>query len=246
MKYNPEKHHRKSTRLKNYDYSSNGAYFVTICVKNRECIFGEIKDGEIILSKIGEIVKNNWLEIKNNFENIDIDEFVIMPNHLHVIILINSEMPILNSNMVLGINKGLMNQTPALDSNIDLANNTSELDLNIDFVNKIEKLEQNDPYRRGLIHQTLNTNNTKKISYNKISNESNLMLNPKITLGKIIRYYKAKTTQMIKKNNIEYFQWQKNYHEWVIKNEKHLQGFRDYIYQNPLKWEIDSENPNKK
>ena len=109
MKYNPEKHHRKSTMLKNYDYSSNGAYFVTICVKNRECIFGDIKDGEINLSKIGEIVKNNWLEIKNNFENIDIDEFVIMPNHLHGIILINSEIPILNSNI------NLINKTEKLD-----------------------------------------------------------------------------------------------------------------------------------
>ncbi|MDR2968246.1 MAG: hypothetical protein LBV32_01425 [Tannerellaceae bacterium] len=64
-KYNPNIHHRRSIRLHGYDYSQEGLYFVTICVQNRECLFGEIMDGEMILNEIGRIVKN---EYQNNMD----------------------------------------------------------------------------------------------------------------------------------------------------------------------------------
>lgn len=101
MNYNPEIHHRKSIRLKGYDYSSNGAYFITICVKNRECLFGEIIKNKMNLSEIGKIAHKFWQEIANHFENVQIDNFVIMPNHVHGIIVINNvgvihELPLLH------------------------------------------------------------------------------------------------------------------------------------------------------
>jgi putative transposase len=83
MKFNPEKHHRQSTRLKNYDYSSLGAYFVTICVFQRECIFGEIINGEMILSNSGELTLEIWEGLPLRFPTIELDAFVIMPNHVH-------------------------------------------------------------------------------------------------------------------------------------------------------------------
>ncbi len=77
------KYRIKSARLKNYDYSQNGMYFVTICTKNREDYFGEIKDGEIILNEIGKVVDQFWREIPKHFLFVKLDEFVIMPNHIH-------------------------------------------------------------------------------------------------------------------------------------------------------------------
>lgn len=79
---------RQSIRLPDYDYSTEGVYFITICTKNRECLFGEIKNGAMELSKVGQVVRNYWLEIQKHFENVQLDEFVIMPNHLHGIIIL--------------------------------------------------------------------------------------------------------------------------------------------------------------
>jgi putative transposase len=90
MKYDPDIHHRRSIRLKNYDYSQQGMYFITLCTKNRDCIFGEINDEEIILNEYGIIVKKCWIEITDHYPFIEIDKFIIMPNHIHGIIIINN------------------------------------------------------------------------------------------------------------------------------------------------------------
>ena len=84
------RYHINSIRLKNYDYSSNGAYFITICTKDREYFFGEIKNGMIDLSKIGKIAKQFWQEIETIHNFIILDEWIIMPNHLHGIIFVQN------------------------------------------------------------------------------------------------------------------------------------------------------------
>lgn len=89
MNYNPEIHKRRSIRLKDYDYSSAGAYFVTICSWNRECLFGDISAGEMHLNEYGEILKRQWLHAVVVRANVELDEFQIMPNHLHGIIVLN-------------------------------------------------------------------------------------------------------------------------------------------------------------
>jgi len=81
-------HHRRSIRLKNYDYSQTGYYFVTICTRNRECILGHVVDGEMQLSKIGQLVQIVWNDLLKRFENLDLDRFTVMPNHIHGIIII--------------------------------------------------------------------------------------------------------------------------------------------------------------
>jgi REP element-mobilizing transposase RayT len=88
MKYDPYKHHRQSIRLKGYDYSKSGAYYVTICVQNRECLFGEIVKRKIILNDAGKMIYSKCIELSNRFFNIKMDEYVIMPNHFHGIIQI--------------------------------------------------------------------------------------------------------------------------------------------------------------
>ena len=84
--YNPNIHHRKSIRLKGYDYSQAGLYFITICVKDRDCFFGEIKNGKMLLNNFGKIANECWLEIPKHFPNTVLHEHIVMPNHVHGII----------------------------------------------------------------------------------------------------------------------------------------------------------------
>jgi REP element-mobilizing transposase RayT len=88
MKYDPDIHHRHSIRLREYDYSANGAYFVTICTQGRECLFGDIVEGQMNLNDAGRMVEEVWLKLPERFPQITLDERVIMPNHFHGIICI--------------------------------------------------------------------------------------------------------------------------------------------------------------
>lgn len=86
--YNPKIHHRKSIRLKEYDYTIPNWYYVTICTHNKENLFGSIINNKMELNKYGIIVNEEWLKTKEIRKNIDLDYYVIMPNHIHGIIII--------------------------------------------------------------------------------------------------------------------------------------------------------------
>lgn len=81
--------HRKPNRLKNFNYSSTGYYFVTICTEKRQEYFGNVFNNEMALNEYGRIINKFWLEIPKHFNNVELDEFQIMPNHIHLIIIIN-------------------------------------------------------------------------------------------------------------------------------------------------------------
>src|SRR4029078_8339293 len=89
--FDPQRQHRKSIRLKGYDYSSEGAYYVTIVTQGRKCLFGEIIEGEMHINEYGEIVQKWWHEIPIHFPNVELGAFVIMPNHIHGLIFITTE-----------------------------------------------------------------------------------------------------------------------------------------------------------
>jgi REP element-mobilizing transposase RayT len=89
MGYNPAFHHRRSIRLKGFDYSSSGAYFITLCVKNKSKVFGYIAGGKMILNAAGIAAHLCWQEIPLHYPFVTLDVFVIMPDHIHGIILIN-------------------------------------------------------------------------------------------------------------------------------------------------------------
>ena len=86
--YNSQIHRRRSVRLSGYDYSRSGLYFVTICVNNRACVFGEVVEHEMRLNKIGNIAKREWIMTPNHRPYVVLHDFVIMPNHIHGIIKI--------------------------------------------------------------------------------------------------------------------------------------------------------------
>jgi putative transposase len=86
MPYNPEIHHRHSIRLQGYDYSASGAYFITICTYQRQCLFGDVVNGMMELNSFGRLAQSCWQRSPHHFPQVDLDAFVIMPNHVHGIL----------------------------------------------------------------------------------------------------------------------------------------------------------------
>jgi REP element-mobilizing transposase RayT len=83
----PDKHNRRSIRLNGYDYAQPGAYFVTICTKGHACLFGHVVNGEMHLNEAGEISQRCWEDIPHHFPSVELDAFVIMPNHIHGVVI---------------------------------------------------------------------------------------------------------------------------------------------------------------
>ena len=177
MKGHSEEHYRRSIRLRGYDYSQMGAYFVTICTRDKKCLFGRIVDGKMVLNRFGEVARDEWNETANIRRNVELDEYVIMPNHLHGIIVISDS--------------------------------------------------------RGGTRPRASTVE----SFGKPIPSS---------LPTIVRGYKAAVTRRIgdlQKTRKRTPVWQRNYYEHIIRNEEDLRKAREYIINNPLKWELDKENP---
>jgi putative transposase len=88
MIYDPDKHHRRSIRLQGYDYSTPGAYFVTICVQHRICLFGQVVDDEIQMNDAGQMIQMCWEQLPHRFPALALDAFVVMPNHFHAVAIL--------------------------------------------------------------------------------------------------------------------------------------------------------------
>jgi len=144
-----QQYNRHTTRLQTWDYSQNGYYFVTICTQNRECIFGDIKNGKMILNDAGKIIDKWWLELSNKFDRVGLDVYQIMPNHFHGIIIIrrgfiyetrNHELLKSNHHM------GLINQTPTLGHIIRYFKAKTSFELHANGLN--QKIWQRNYYDR--------------------------------------------------------------------------------------------------
>jgi len=168
---------RKQLRLKDYDYAQEGAYFVTMCTRDRKIHFEEN-------SSLMGFIRTQWVELPEAFPNIYLDEFIIMPNHIHGIIFIEC---------------------------------------------------------RGLIYQILNV--PKGVMNHAPTEQWGLMCNSNVTLGKIIRHFKAKCTKLIRNQGYTEFQWQRGYYDRIIRNDIDLNKIRQYINNNPIKWDLDRNNP---
>ena len=91
MTLHPAIHHRRSLRLKGYDYRQAGAYFVTVCTHDRLCLFGDVVDGDMRLDEAGQAVADAWQDLPNHYRHVALDAFVVMPNHIHGIVFISPD-----------------------------------------------------------------------------------------------------------------------------------------------------------
>ncbi len=183
MKYDPDIHHRRSVRLKEFDYANPNGYYITINVRDMRCLFGEVVDGKMVLNRIGRIVENEWKRTEEIRKEVRLDEFVVMPNHMHSILVI------------------------------------------------IDKTQ----YRTGTAPVPLSPTKPTFEQFGKPTRNS---------IPTIIRSFKAATSRRIKKvynlNNLSV--WKRGYYEHVLRNERELERAREYIVNNPMKWEIDRFN----
>ena len=118
--YDPAIHHRRSIRLEGYDYSQAGAYFVTLCTQDRECLFGEIANGEMQLNDAGRMVCHWYLKLEHKFPDIRCDAFVCMPNHVHFIVVnVGADLRVRP-----GSDKGQTHRSAPTDSRVILGEHT--------------------------------------------------------------------------------------------------------------------------
>ncbi|MDX1995413.1 MAG: transposase [bacterium] len=181
---------RGSIRLADYDYAQNGAYFVTLCTNQREHLFGEVLEGVMRLSEFGQVVAECWDAIPNHFPHVECDAFVVMPNHLHGIIVI-VDAP----------------RTVKSTSNVPVG-----------------------AQHAAPLQPTNRSNSRPNVAPG--------------SLGAIVRSFKSAATKSI--NRLRQVKgapvWQRNYYEHIIRNDRELDAFRDYILSNPAQWEFDRDN----
>ena len=143
MSRDPKHYFRQSARLKNYDYSKGGAYFVTVTVDGEGEIFGNIVEGKIKLNKAGEIIEKVWMSLPKQFTNVKLDEFVIMPDHFHGIIIFENK------------KEGLMNQARTKEKNWILMKNKKDTlgEITRAFKAKATKLIHEDGFKEFKWHR---------------------------------------------------------------------------------------------
>jgi putative transposase len=265
-KYNSDKHHRKSIRLKGYDYSKAGLYFITICCYGRKCIFGEIINGEMVLNNAGKIAHQFWSEIPHHFPNVIIHEFVIMPNHTHGIIELvgaNHHSPQYEINNPKEIPKEETTKDEVNKNKTDevCKNKTDEVNKNkTDEVNKNKTDEvcknKTDEVCKNKTDEDNKTtkdevckNKTDEVNKNKTdevckNNPKKRFIprSPSKTIGSIVRGFKIGVTKWMRQNTNEQDVWQRNYHEHIIRNEQAYQRISNYIINNPKEWGNDTFN----
>ena len=211
-KYNPKIHHRKSIRLKGYDYSQAGFYFVTICCQHRACLFGGIVDGAMILNDAGKMVINEWLKLKKRFKNIELQEYVVMPNHFHGIVeIVGATLVVAQNNAttynVMGnIRKGQPQGIAPTDKTI------AHTDKTVDHTDKT-------------------VDHTDKTVGDMVGAFES------ITTVEYIRCVKNNHWQPFDGKL-----WQRNFWEHIIRNENEYRRITQYILDNPKKWAMDKLN----
>lgn len=205
---------RKSIRLPSYDYTSNGAYFITVCTSNREHSLGEIIDHEMKLSRIGEIVSEKWFDILDHNKHVDLGEFIVMPNHIHGIIWIVARPGVPEKEN--SINVGERPGVPEKENSINVKKRPGVPD----YLEREKRVCQGKPQQIE-IH---------KRKFGKPQSGS---------LSIIVNQFKGSVKCWCNKNNFKWFNWQRNYYEHIIRNNKELLQISEYIKFNPQNWSED-------
>lgn len=212
-KYNPNIHHRRSIRLKGYDYSQTGLYFITICVNNRECLFGHVANGKMILNDAGQMIETEWLELPERFANVELHEYIVMPNHFHAILeIVGATLVVAPKNVNTADNADTPNNAvaPKNAGNSDIPENAD------------------DVTGKGQPQGIAPTGKTVGDMVGAFES---------ITTVEYIRGVKNKNWKPFCGKL-----WQRNYWEHIIRNENEYNRISQYIIDNPANWGSDKFN----
>jgi hypothetical protein len=221
------KYRISSARLKNWDYGSNAIYFVTICTQNREHYFGTIADERMELSETGKIAQRFWFEIPIHFPFVKLGESVVMPNHIHGIIIIDKP----DKNFDFGIHG---DAATAIGDAGDGAM-VDARDVPFGDVGDVAIVETPNLGVSTVVPNHVTTNNPP--ANNGKTTAASAKWNPEI-LGSIINQYKRICTINARKINPG-FSWQSRFHDHIIRNHESFVRISDYIINNPVNWKVD-------
>ena len=214
---------RKCPRLKKYNYSKNGYYFITICVDDMEHRFGFVQNGIMNLNESGKIIKKYWFEMPNVFNNCILDEFIIMPNHIHCIIIIDNKPTVVQTSTV-----GVAYQPPPKKCEMqkpELKHATNEHVIT-DIGNRV--------FKTGVDRWATPTEKTKSF-IEPVKTSTNDVKQHGISM--MMRWFKSNTTKQINiLNPNRKFKWQRSFTDRIIRRERELYYTRQYIRNNPENW----------
>ena len=217
MKYDPARHHRRSIRLRGYDYTQAGAYFITICTQGREYLFGEVADDEMHLNEYGRIVRDVWFDLPNHVSNVVLDAFVVMPNHVHgIVVIVNGD--------VVGV--GVDGAGSVGAGSVGAGSEPAPTVTTTTTAEPAPTATTTTPAPTTTAEPTPTP--TKRHG-----------------LPEIVRQFKTFSARRINEHRGTTGTpvWQRNYYEHIIRDDASLNRIRQYILNNPIKWAQDKENP---
>ncbi|MGC9395158.1 MAG: transposase [Anaerolineae bacterium] len=243
-KYNPQIHHRRSIRLKGYDYAQSGAYFVTICTQGRVCLFGDVVDGEMVLNPFGQVVATYWERIPRHFPNVQLGAWVVMPNHIHGIIIITDD----------GDADGRGGASPESTTRTTTIANAHIPQSQITSTGCLALPLQQTPGEEGEAFlpspgYAAIVENAEAPSpadqHGECPAPTTVANASSGSLGAIIGNVKSITTRRI--NKMRHMPgariWQRNYWEHIIRTPESHARIEDYIRLNPARWQADQLHP---
>jgi putative transposase len=271
MKYNPDKHKRRSIRLKGHDYSAAGTYFITLCTHQRDCLFGEIVDGVMQLNALGEIVQTHWMRLPKHHPNLRLDASIVMPNHFHGILVLPQNHPPHTSH-ISTVGAGLADPStvsanpvptkpalpyltnpvstkPALPYSDTLAIATNPVLTTPTLPHSTDPV----PTKPALLYSQHSGGGRAGSIETFIDGSHDILAKPAPTetfnhqgISEIIRGFKTFAARRI--NEKRRMQgcpvWQRNYYEHIVRNDQSLQTIQAYIRNNPQSWTNDQLHPN--
>lgn len=237
MAYDPQKHRRRSIRLKGYDYATPGAYFVTICVQDRKYLFGKIAKGQMILNNAGKMVERWYHVLENKFANVKCDEYMVMPNHFHCILQI-----VTVANAPVGADQRVCPNTDQTHPNADHPPTDGS------------SVSGKTPGDGSSVSGNKTTDGLFGLKGEHVGSPLRVISpTPSVVMGaalpRVMQWFKTMTTneyiRNVKQNGWPRFDkklWQRDYYEHIVRNDIELNRIRKYIRENPKKWDIDREN----
>lgn len=227
-----------SARLQNWDYRWAGVYFITICTKDRIHYFGEVKNGKMYLSPVGVLADVLWYEIKNHNKKVELGRYVVMPNHIHGILILNDENliePALNNIPRLYVETlHATSQIHQMDQNILRATSPTSPVHSDKTLHTTSPSSPMDGSFKETLHATSlpeNHEQLKNIMFANISPKSG-------SISTIIRSYKSAVTKHSNRLGLG-FGWQTRFYDHIIRDEKSFHTITNYIINNPLNWDKD-------
>ncbi|MFN8361845.1 MAG: transposase [Candidatus Kapaibacterium sp.] len=247
--YNPKIHHRRSIRLSGYDYSQEGAYFITICCQDKVCRFGTVENDKMMLNECGLIAANEWIALPNRFINIEVDVFQIMPNHIHGIIIVK------DVGATLAVAQSFMGETAYAGQPQGIAptvaqdgmGETADTGQPQGIAPTVAQSFMGETAYAGQPQGIAPTVAQSFMGETAYAGQPQGIAPTQVVHGTIpaiigaykslvsngcLKIYKSKNKPMGKL-------WQRNYYEHIIRNEQSYRTISQYVTDNPAKWAFD-------